>query len=88
MAKNYEVRISGFAYDQQNISISSGDTVTWINLDDSEHTVTTDSGSALSISEVTLDGGQFSERIPFSSAGVLKYHCEIHPHMKGSVTVA
>jgi plastocyanin len=88
MAKNYEVLIAGHEFDQKNITIAVGDTVTWINDDAGKHTVTQDPGSPLSFTEVVIDGSTYSPRQTFSAAGVLKYHCRIHPSMTGSVTVA
>ena len=89
MARNFEVLIPGMSFDQKDITISVGDTVTWINDDGtSTHTVTTDTGSPLSITEILIPGSTYSPRQPFSTAGVLKYHCRFHPTMmKGSVTV-
>lgn len=87
MAKNYEVLISGFAFDQQNLTISAGDTVTWINDDSSNHSVTQDAGSPLPITEIDLGPNVYSPRQDFGTVGVLKYHCKYHMHMKGSVTV-
>jgi plastocyanin len=87
MARNIEVLISGFAFDQQDISISVGDTVTWINDDGGSHTVTQDTTSGLPIAEIALGANEYSPRQTFGTAGVLNYHCRFHPHMTGSVTV-
>lgn len=87
MAKNYEVLISGMAFDQQDLEIKTGDTVTWINDDDGPHTVTKDTGSELSIQEIEVDALGHSPRQQFDVAGKLSYHCRFHPHMTGSVTV-
>jgi plastocyanin len=95
MAKNFEVRIAGMAFDQKNITISAGDSVTWINDDgatsNTTHSVTTDPGSPLSIPEIVLDPNVpllWSSRQTFPTAGVFNYHCKFHPMMAGnSVTV-
>jgi len=87
MAKNFEVRIADMSFDQQNVTISVGDTVTWINDDDTTHSVTKDPASPLSITEIVLDSNIYSARQVFATAGLLKYHCKFHPMMTGSVTV-
>jgi plastocyanin len=93
MAKNFEVRIAGMAFNQQNITISVGDSVTWINDDGTTsgttHTVTSDPGSPISIPEIVLDPNVilYSPRQTFPTAGVFNYHCRIHQTMTGSVTV-
>lgn len=93
MAKNFEVRIAGMAFDQQNITISAGDSVTWINDDGitsaTPHSVTSDPGSPLSIPEIDLDPNVilYSARQTFRTSGVFKYHCKYHTSMTGSVKV-
>lgn len=95
MAKNFEVRIAGMAFDQKDITISVGDSVTWINDDgtnnNTKHSVTTDSGSSLSIPEIVLDPNatttMYSDRQTFPTAGMFKYKCRFHGGMNGSVKV-
>jgi plastocyanin len=41
-AADYDVDISGFAFDPASLTITEGDTVTWTNLDQTPHTVTSD----------------------------------------------
>jgi plastocyanin len=64
------------------LTIAVGDTVTWTNVDDSPHTVSTgafDSGN--------LDAGQtFS--FTFTEAGTVDYVCSYHDEMTASITVA
>lgn len=88
MAQNFEVLIAGMAFDQQDITISAGDTVTWINDDSTTtHSVTKDPTSPLPFTEVIVPGGTYTTRQSFPTVGVLNYHCKFHSHMTGSVTV-
>jgi plastocyanin len=86
-ARNFEVRMKGNQFDQKDITVSIGDTVRWVNEDNGKHSVTADTGSALPIKEMVVDGGSFTDRITFDKAGVLNYHCKFHANMKGTVTV-
>jgi plastocyanin len=78
-----EVEIENFAFSPAAIQISVGDTVTWENYDDAQHTVTGDNGE--------FDSGNLSKEQKFShtftTAGTFTYHCNIHPNMKGTVIV-
>jgi plastocyanin len=77
------VEITGFAYQPPELTVSRGDTVTWMNRDAAPHTVTADGGA--------FDSGQFDRgrayRRRFPDAGTFAYFCAIHPNMRGSVTV-
>jgi plastocyanin len=57
--------------------------VTWKNLDEEPHTVTSTDGSFRS---EALDGGD-TFRFRFAKPGVYKYLCTVHPRMVASVTV-
>ncbi len=68
------------------VTINAGDSVTWTNNGPTTHTVTSDSGSAMSFDSGKLAaGGTFTEAFP--TAGTFTYHCTIHPSMTGSVIV-
>ena|ERR687886_536565 len=77
------VSIENFAFNPPNISVAPGTTVTWVNNDTVPHTTTADDGTW--DSETLQPGQSFS--FTFSSAGTFPYHCEIHPSMRGTVTV-
>ncbi len=68
-----------------SISVAPGDTVTWTNSDKVRHTVTSKGGSLLASPDIK--GGE-SFSFTFPAAGTFPYFCEIHPDMKGTVTVA
>lgn len=79
------------------INVKVGDTVTWINIDSMEHTVTSGTGpsdrskgkqfdSGLSGPTVLTAGKTFSHQ--FTKAGELPYFCQIHPTLVGKVVVS
>lgn len=82
--QTHTVEIKGVKFQPNSLSIGVGDTVQWINRDAIVHTVTEDNGKFDSGS-LGKDDPPFSQT--FSSAGTTHYHCEIHPGMKGTVTV-
>jgi plastocyanin len=65
-----------------SIAIAAGQTVTWVNRDPVDHTVTFEGDAA---SALIPTGGVFSRR--FDTAGVYRYHCTPHPFMTGVVVV-
>jgi len=79
------------------INVKVGDTVTWTNIDNMEHTVTSGTGpsdrskgkqfdSGLSGLTVLTPGKTFSHQ--FTKAGELPYFCQIHPTLVGKVVVS
>lgn len=75
------VRIQDSAYDPDSITISSGDTVEWTNLDPINHTVV---GTDFSSGNIT---SQDSYEHTFNKTGTYNYYCSIEPSMKGVVIV-
>lgn len=77
------VKITSFAFDPANITVTVGTTVTWTNLDSVSHTVTSDTG--------VFESGTLSHNATFSytfnSRGTFNYFCSLHPSMKGKVVV-
>jgi plastocyanin len=71
------------AYAPDDLTVSTGTTVTWTNNDSIAHTSTSD-GSGWN-SGVVAPGGQFSQT--FQTPGTFSYHCTIHPGMVGRVVV-
>ena len=72
------------------IAISTGDTVTWVNLDTAAHTVT--SGTTLGGPSGVWDSslmmaGSVSFSHTFDAAGTYPYFCMVHPWMLGTVIV-
>ncbi len=77
-----EVRIDKFSFGPP-ITISAGQTVSWLNADSVAHTVTADDDSW--DSEDLAPGQRFAKT--FDAPGEYDYYCEIHPHMHGTVIV-
>ena len=78
------VLIQGFSFKPAHITIKRGTKVIWINKDTAPHTATAKNGKSFD-SGLLRKGQRYSHT--FKSAGKKPYHCEPHPHMKGSVTV-
>src|SRR5262252_2447058 len=77
-----DVSIAGFAFQPPLVSISTGDSVRWTDMDNAFHTSTSDNGVWDS---GILNLSQFS--FQFTAAGDYPYHCTTHPSMTASVTV-
>jgi plastocyanin len=77
------IHISGFSFQPASITITQGTNVTWINDDPTFHTVTADNGSFNSGNLQHGDNWSFV----FGNFGEYKYHCAIHPSMKGTIIV-
>ncbi len=77
------VAIGNFTFGPNSITVPAGATVTWVNKDDTPHTVTANDGAFRSR---TLDTDeQFS--FTFAKPGEYLYFCSIHPMMTGKVVV-
>jgi plastocyanin len=78
-----QIEIKNYAFIPVNVTIPSGTTVTWTNLDSILHTVTSQDG--------TFDSGLFGQGESFSyvfnEPGEYDYYCIPHPYMTGKVTV-
>ena len=77
------VTIVSRAYQPAALTIEAGQTVTWTNRGFTPHTVTALGGQ---FDSGRLNVGE-SFKVTFSTAGSFAYKCEIHPSMRGTVTV-
>ena len=77
------IEIKDFSFQPSSITVPVGTNVTWINHDQVDHTVTSDD-SKFSSGNLITDG---LFKFTFSQPGTYRYHCNIHPSMKGVVTV-
>lgn len=82
-AAEMEVTIDNFTFGPQELKVKAGTTVTWTNRDDIPHTVTSDKLVFRSKALDTDDKFSFT----FTTPGVYKYFCSLHPHMTGSIVV-
>lgn len=78
-----EVKISGFAFQPDTITVAEGTTITWTNLDSASHTVTSET-DLFGSGNVGRDA---SFSYSFTERGTFSYFCAIHPYMKGKVIV-
>ena len=83
-ASGEQVTIDNFAYQPPQLTVASGTVVTWTNHDDVSHTVTAADGSTFGSSAI---GGGGTFRFTAGAPGTYPYFCQIHPFMKGTLTV-
>jgi len=77
------VEIQKFAFVPQEITITPGAKVTWINRDETPHQIKAGDGSFTS---KALDTDDRHEQV-FATAGDFSYVCTLHPFMTGIVHV-
>jgi plastocyanin len=78
------VAISDFVFGPEKIFVQAGQTITWINADESPHQVTVQGASTLR-TPVILKGQ--TTAVQFNDVGTYDYICGLHPAMKGSIEV-
>lgn len=78
------VSIKDFSFSPSTISVKKGTKITWTNNDSVSHTVTPDSGNRFNSGNL-LPGKSFSFIV--TDLGSIRYHCAIHPGMKGAIVV-
>lgn len=75
--------IQDFAFSPSNVTVGPGTTVTWVNKDESPHTVT---GKGKAFRSAALDtNDRFS--YTFVQPGEFTYYCTLHPMMVGKIVV-
>ena len=77
------VSIKDEAFHSASIQVRTGQTVTFTNNDEEEHTVTADDKSF--DSNIIGTGKGFQHK--FTKPGRYSYHCKIHPFMHGVIIV-
>jgi plastocyanin len=78
-----DIRIQNRAFAPAKITVKKGETVTWKNYDDLDHTVDAEDGS---FSSGTIKKNKtFSHT--FKKPGKYAYSCHLHPRMKGLIVV-
>jgi len=78
------VKIKDFSFMPAEITIQKGDTITWVNQDTVQHTITSDQDNELD-SELLSNEQVYSHT--FNQTGTFPYHCTPHPYMKAQVIV-
>jgi len=81
-----EVTISmkNIQFDPQSVTVSAGQTVTWVNEDDVQHDVDFTSGGDFE-SDLIGKGGEIEWKA--EGSGEIEYVCSVHPNMTGTITV-
>jgi plastocyanin len=78
-----EVSIEFATYRPSQLDVLPGETVSWTNVSQRTHTVTSDTG--LFDSGAVPGGGHFAFR--FNKVGTYPYYCTIHPSIVGEIDV-
>jgi plastocyanin len=77
------IHIKNFAFVPDTVTINAGQTVRWVQDDDTAHTVTA--------ADKSFDSGNLDQKATykhtFDKAGTYAYVCAYHPTMKGNVIV-
>ncbi|MFI5887026.1 plastocyanin/azurin family copper-binding protein [Streptomyces sp. NPDC051554] len=84
-ATTHQVVMSGYAFSPRSLTITAGDTVTWVNEDQAPHNVKTTSGPASVQSAMLSKGATFSHT--FTTPGTYGYECTVHPGMTAMLVV-
>ena len=79
------VSIDNFAFAPNELVVSAGATVTWVNTDNVAHTVTSKAAPPLFDSKILHTDDRFS--FVFNKPGIYDYYCKPHPYMTGKVVV-
>lgn len=86
-AKVFTVKVTDMKFDPPSLTVNTGDTVIWENLDIFPHTVSTTEKNKPKIESGTVPPGK-SFSVKFSRTGSVAYFCRFHPVMIGSITIA
>jgi len=79
------VTIEGFQFKPDALTVKRGGTVIFINKDATPHTVTPENGAKFTATGRLQKNA--SKSVTFNQVGGQSYFCEIHPSMKGKITV-
>jgi plastocyanin len=79
------VVIKDLAFSPKATQAKVGETITWTNQDQVDHTVSYVSGPKFKSSGTLGDGRTFSLKL--TQAGVIHYVCTIHPFMTATIAV-
>ena len=87
-----ELSINNARFEQPEIQVKKGTTVTWINKDNSdplypEHTVVIDVLNVKSPEILFAGGSKEKWSHTFNETGEFEYYCSIHPFMIGKIIV-
>lgn len=78
-----KIVVKDFMFMPTPLTVKAGSTVTWTNMDDEPHTVTSDTGVFKSGGMDTNESFSFK----FDKPGTYHFTCSIHPRMVGTIIV-
>jgi plastocyanin len=78
-----EVVMKGIKFVPDSLTVKVGQTVTWLNQDNTDHDIVAVQGEFKS----GLFGQGKSFSFTFAKAGTYAYYCSVHPNMKGTIIV-
>jgi len=81
-----DVSIENLRFEPAELKIKVGETVTWPNNDERDHTVVSSDKEKKFKSPVLHHGETWS--LTFDKPGKYAYGCRLHPRMKGTVIVS
>ncbi|MBU2993480.1 cupredoxin family copper-binding protein [Octadecabacter sp. 1_MG-2023] len=81
----HTVTIKNMQFSPPNLTVSVGDTITWVNEDRVRHSAWESNGNNF---DTGLIGSGESASLTFGSAGTFDYRCRPHGNMRGSITVS
>ena len=78
-----KILVKDFMFNPTPLTVKSGSTVTWTNMDDEPHSVVSDTGAFKSGGMDTNESFSYK----FDKPGTYHFTCSIHPRMVGTVVV-
>ena len=84
-----EVSMKGLAFEPADVTVKTGDTVTWTNDEAVGHDVTKEGGPGPEFSSGDPGGMQEGDTFEqtFDMPGMIEYVCTVHSNMTGTVNV-
>ncbi len=79
------VVISDSGFKPESLTVSKNTAVQWINEGDKQHQIVSDGDIRELQSGILEKGNNFT--FVFENSGAWKYHCNIHPEIKGEIVV-
>jgi plastocyanin len=80
------VVISNHQFQPQTIRVLAGGTISWINMDSTAHTATPEVPGAF-IGTGAITPRATSTVVTLGSPGQIRYYCQYHPEMRGTIIV-
>lgn len=79
------VQVSNMKFAPADLTVKTGDTVTWHFSDKAPHSVQGIGDKAMGLNSPIIDKGDWS--YTFTVPGTYRYLCTLHPEMRGTITV-